>query len=90
MEIKKITGDNFQTEVTEAGGPVLVDFYTDWCGPCKAQHPVQMYANGARHMCAVCKRTELDDPNLEFRYCSKCNGNHEYCQEHLFTHTHIK
>lgn len=31
MEIKKITGDNFQTEVTEAGGPVLVDFYTDWC-----------------------------------------------------------
>ena len=56
----------------------------------KAQHPVQMYANGARHMCAVCKRTELDDPNLEFRYCSKCNGNHEYCQEHLFTHTHIK
>lgn len=30
MEIKKITGDNFQTEVTEAGGPVLVDFYTDW------------------------------------------------------------
>ncbi len=47
-------------------------------------------ANGARHRCAVCGRTELDDPNLEFRYCSKCNGNYEYCQDHLFTHEHIK
>lgn len=56
----------------------------------KAQRPVQMYPNGARHRCAVCGRTELDDPNLEFRYCSKCGGNHEYCQDHLFTHTHIK
>ncbi len=46
--------------------------------------------NGARHRCAVCGRTELDDPNLEFRYCSKCNGNYEYCQDHLFTHEHVK
>lgn len=46
--------------------------------------------NGAIHRCHVCGRTELDDPNLEFRYCSKCNGNYEYCQEHLFTHEHIK
>ena len=43
-----------------------------------------------RHRCAVCGRTELDDPTLEFRYCSKCNGNYEYCQDHLFTHTHVK
>ena len=43
-----------------------------------------------RHRCAVCGRTELDDPNLEFRYCSKCNGNYEYCSDHLFTHEHIK
>jgi hypothetical protein len=46
--------------------------------------------NGARHRCTVCGRTELDDENLEFRYCSKCNGNYEYCQDHLFTHEHIK
>lgn len=43
-----------------------------------------------RHKCAVCGRTEEDDPNLEFRFCSKCNGNYEYCQDHLFTHTHVK
>jgi hypothetical protein len=42
----------------------------------------------ARHKCAVCGRTELDDPTLEFRYCSRCEGNYEYCGEHLFTHEH--
>ena len=46
------------------------------------------YENGAKHKCAICGRTELDDPNLTFRYCSKCSGNKEYCQDHLFTHTH--
>ena len=43
-----------------------------------------------KHKCAICGRTELDDPNLEFRFCSKCDGNYEYCQDHLFTHEHIK
>lgn len=43
-----------------------------------------------KHKCAICGRTELDDPNLEFRFCSKCNGNYEYCQDHLFTHEHVK
>ena len=43
-----------------------------------------------KHKCAICGRTEKDDPNLEFRFCSKCNGNYEYCQDHLFTHQHVK
>ncbi|SFB67737.1 hypothetical protein [Butyrivibrio sp. YAB3001] len=43
-----------------------------------------------RHKCAVCGRTEVDHPELEFRFCSKCNGNYEYCQDHLFTHQHVK
>ena len=43
-----------------------------------------------KHKCAICGRTELDDPTLSFRFCSKCEGNYEYCQEHLFTHQHIK
>ena len=42
----------------------------------------------ARHKCAICGQTELTNPDLEFRFCSKCNGNYEYCQEHLFTHQH--
>lgn len=43
-----------------------------------------------RHKCAICGRTELDGDDLEFRFCSKCNGNYEYCQYHLFTHEHVK
>lgn len=42
------------------------------------------------HKCAICGRTELDDPNLQFRFCSKCKGNYEYCQDHLFTHKHVE
>ena len=52
--------------------------------------PQNQYAGGAKHRCAVCGGTELDNPTLEFRYCSKCNGNYEYCQDHLFTHEHVK
>lgn len=55
----------------------------------KAVHP-QMTPGGTRHKCAVCGRTEKDGEHLDFRYCSKCNGNYEYCQDHLFTHQHIK
>ena len=46
--------------------------------------------SGSRHKCAVCGRTELDGDELEFRFCSKCEGNYEYCQDHLFTHEHVK
>lgn len=48
------------------------------------------YPGGAKHKCAVCGRTELDDPSLDFRFCSKCEGNYEYCQDHLFTHQHMR
>ena len=43
-----------------------------------------------KHKCAICGRTEESDPDMEFRFCSKCNGNYEYCSVHLYTHEHIK
>ena len=43
----------------------------------------------SRHKCAVCGRTEKDGAELEFRYCSKCEGSYEYCQDHLYTHKHV-
>ena len=43
-----------------------------------------------QHKCTICGRTEADDPTLVFRYCSKCEGNYEYCQEHLYTHQHVR
>lgn len=54
------------------------------------QREVKQASSGTRHKCAICGRTELDGDHLEFRYCSKCNGNYEYCQDHLFTHEHVK
>lgn len=48
-----------------------------------------MPQGGTNHRCAVCGRTEKDSPNLEFRYCSKCEGSYEYCSEHLYTHKHV-
>lgn len=46
--------------------------------------------DGARHRCTICGRTDITNPELDFRYCSKCSGAHEYCQDHLFTHVHIQ
>ena len=46
--------------------------------------------NDARHRCEICGRTELTNPELDFRYCTKCHGDHEYCSDHLFTHMHIQ
>ena len=43
----------------------------------------------SRHRCSVCGRTEIDSDELEFRFCSKCEGNFEYCSDHLYTHTHV-
>ena len=42
------------------------------------------------HRCTVCGRTDVSNPELEFRYCSKCNGYHCYCEEHISNHTHIE
>lgn len=42
------------------------------------------------HKCAICGQTDEENDQLEFRFCSKCKGSYEYCQEHLFTHTHVQ
>ena len=54
------------------------------------QKQIKMPKGITKHKCAICGRTELDGDNLEFRFCSKCNGNYEYCSEHLYTHPHIQ
>lgn len=42
------------------------------------------------HRCTVCGRTDVSDPDLEFRYCSRCNGYHCYCEDHISNHTHVE
>lgn len=42
------------------------------------------------HRCTICGRTDVTNPELEFRYCSRCNGYYCYCQDHINNHTHIQ
>ena len=42
------------------------------------------------HKCTICGMTENDDIKMDFRYCSKCEGDYEYCMPHLQTHEHVK
>lgn len=42
------------------------------------------------HKCTVCGRTDISDPDLEFRYCSRCSGYHCYCEDHISNHEHIQ
>lgn len=41
------------------------------------------------HKCTVCGRTDVSNPELEFRYCSKCKGYYCYCSDHINNHEHI-
>lgn len=55
----------------------------------RAQREVKQ-RRGYLHKCAVCGITDEDDPNMEFRYCSKCNGYYCYCMTHINNHVHVQ
>ena len=42
------------------------------------------------HRCVLCGKTDVSHPEMEFRYCSRCNGYFCYCQEHINNHTHVE
>lgn len=57
----------------------------------EVENATQAFGAGiSKHKCAICGRTEIDSPDMQFRFCSKCNGNYEYCSEHIFMHTHVE
>ncbi len=60
-----------------------------------AKEPIQFRPRQAEpqdyaHKCTVCGRTDKTNPELEFRYCSRCSGYHCYCEDHINDHTHIQ
>ena len=56
----------------------------------KKAKAVSTVHKSGRHKCAICGVTEADEPEREFRYCSKCDGHYQYCDRHIYTHAHVK
>jgi len=53
--VLKLTGETYEKEVMQAEGTVLVDFYADWCGPCKMQGPIVDQLSEERPDVKFCK-----------------------------------
>jgi len=58
----------------------------NWAKDYRSKNGEQPY----RHKCTVCGRTDTTHPDLEFRYCSRCNGYYCYCLDHINDHPHIQ
>ena len=69
MEVVKLNSSNFEDEVLKADKKVLVDFYADWCGPCKMMSPVvDEIANSYSDKVKVCKINVDEAPDIAVNY----------------------
>lgn len=68
MAVIKITSDNFEAEVLKSSTPVLIDFYADWCGPCKMMSPVIEQIADENADIKVCKVNVDDEPGIAEKY----------------------
>ncbi len=65
----QITGTNFETEVLNSTQPVIVDFYADWCGPCKMIAPaLEEIAADLQGKVKIAKVNVDEEPELAQRY----------------------
>lgn len=68
MNIITVTESSFEDEVLKSDKPVLVDFWADWCGPCKMLAPVMSKIAEERDDIKVCKVNIDEEMNLALRY----------------------
>ena len=66
---KEFTTDNFDAEVIKSTQPVLVDFWAEWCGPCKEISPILEEINNEMHKKIKIVKVNIDDnPNIPNQY----------------------
>lgn len=68
MSVIEVKKDSFETEVLKAEGTVLVDFFADWCGPCKMLGPVIEEIASEESEIKVCKVNVDNEPELAMKY----------------------
>lgn len=69
MSVIKLTSENFEEEVMKSELPVVVDFWAEWCGPCRMQSPiVDDLAETMQGKIKVCKVNVDEEGNLAAKY----------------------